>query len=123
MPKPINYNKKKRQLKFGKRLDGTDKGEGYFGPLKRPDGKVSTEISIGVGFKGRETQIPTLVPTILEKEKKHLLSGGKATPSILKKAVSHARKRLGSGLSPFAGPSDYGKIYPQRYAMPPRKKR
>ena len=49
---------------YGKRTDGTKKGPGYFGELKRPDGSVSTEISVGVGFDDGEHEIPTLVPTL-----------------------------------------------------------
>ena len=55
------------------RADGTPKGEGYFGKLKRPDGDVSTELSIGVNLGGKETEIPTLVPTLSEEEKNYLL--------------------------------------------------
>ena len=43
---------------YGKRTDGTNKGAGYFGELKRPDGSVSTEISVGVGFDDGEAFAP-----------------------------------------------------------------
>ena len=33
---------------FGLRADGTKKGSGWLGPLQRPDGRISSEISIGV---------------------------------------------------------------------------
>jgi len=44
-----------------------EKGLGYFGKLKRPDGRVSTELSIGLTgpeFNWKETEVPSLVPTL-----------------------------------------------------------
>jgi hypothetical protein len=84
------------------RADGTKKGLGFFGELQRPDGKVSTELSIGVGFDGKDTEIPLLVPTLTKQEIDWLLSGKKATKTIVDKAVAHARKRMKDGKSPFA---------------------
>jgi len=90
-----------KETKYGIRSDGTPKGRGFLGELKRPDGKFSTEISIGVNFDGKEREIPSLVPTLDKSEIKHLLSGKKPTDQIVKKAVDHARSRIGENLSPF----------------------
>jgi hypothetical protein len=90
---------------WGKRPDGTEKGAGYFGVLKRPDGGISTEISIGVDIGGKEMEIPTLVPTLTEDEKNWLLTHDvkdKLPKSIEDKAVAHAKKRIAEGKSPFA---------------------
>jgi len=95
---------------WGKRADGTDKGEGWLGVLDRPDGKVSSEISVGVELDGQEVEIPTLVPTLDKSEVQYLLenpinSTTFNTPvgkSIMGKAVEHARRRLSTGQSPFA---------------------
>jgi len=88
------------------RADGTPKGKGYLGELKRKDGRVSTEISIGVELDGKETEIPTLVPTLTKEEVNYLLNdwreGMKIPEPIVRKAVEHAKKRMKSGLSPFA---------------------
>jgi hypothetical protein len=89
------------------RADGTPKGQGFFGVLPRPDGKVSTEISIGVNLDGNEVEIPTLVPTLTEHERQWLLthdvSDPKALPpAIVEKATAFARERLAAGKSPFA---------------------
>lgn len=92
------------------RVDGTEKGKGFLGVLKRPDGKVSTELSVGVNIDGKETLIPSLVPTLNKKEIDHLLNGGKTTKAIIDKAVAHARKRIADGKSPFADESDVGNI-------------
>jgi hypothetical protein len=94
----------------GARPDGTKKGLGWLGLLPRPDGGVSTELSAGVEIDGRETLIPLLVPTLAQPEVKWLLSAkeddpqffNKMPPSIMDKAVQHARQRIALGLNPFA---------------------
>lgn len=91
---------------YGQREDGTEKGSGYFGELKRPDGKISTELTVGVEIDGKETQIPTLVPGLSKAQVDHLLAGGKPTDAIVDKAVAHARKRMKDGKSVFAEPGE-----------------
>ena len=89
---------------------GRVKGLGYFGKLQRPDGGVSTEISIGVGFDGKETEIPSLVPTLNKDEIDYLLTSklnsdmwkSPTGKIIVGKAVEHAKKRMAEGKSPFA---------------------
>jgi hypothetical protein len=78
------------------------KGSGYFGELKRPDGKISTELSIGVNLDGKEMEIPTLVPTLSQDEVQSLLSGKFPNEKIIQKAVEHAKQRMSSGKSPYA---------------------
>ena len=96
---------------MGKRIDGTDKGLGFFGAMKRPDGGISTELSIGVQIKGKEIQIPTLIPTLSKQEIDSLLSGEDPSPTIVQKAVDFANQRIAQGKSPFAqqGEQDYSK--------------
>jgi len=86
---------------YGTREDGTPKGPGWLGELKRPDGAVSTELSIGVNIDGKEIQIPSLVPSLTEQEINSLLSGGEITDAIVKKAVAHAKPLISRGKSPF----------------------
>ncbi len=93
------------------RSDGTAKGNGFLGVLKRPDGKVSSEISVGVNIGGKEVDIPTLVPTLTAAEKNWLLTNDVSDPSripkaIIQKAVDFARPRIAAGKSPFAGPGE-----------------
>lgn len=83
------------------RASGQRKGSGFLGSLTRPDGKVSSELSIGVNLDGKEMEIPSMVPTLTPDEVKHLLNGGEMTPQIVDKAVSHARMRMGQGLPVF----------------------
>lgn len=94
---------------YGLRPDGTAKGKGYLGELKRPDGGVMTEYSVGVEIDGKEMDIPTLVPTLTKKEVETLLKlkVGKQPPkSIVDKAYDHAMKRLAEGKDVFAGPDE-----------------
>jgi len=96
----------RRQPNYGVRADGTKKGNGFLGALQRPDGDVSTELSVGVRINGKETEIPSLVPTLTKGEIDHLLKGGEPTPQIVQKAVDFAKKRIADGKSPFAGPNE-----------------
>ena len=98
-------------MDYGNRPDGTKKGTGFFGVIKRPDGNVMTEISIGVGLDGKETNIPLIVPTLDKKELNYLMRNDpkspqfmeKMPPSIMNKAVDHAVMRMNEGKSPFIG--------------------
>ncbi|CAB4169979.1 LT_GEWL domain containing protein [uncultured Caudovirales phage] len=94
-----------KQYDYGTRTDGTKKHQGYFGEIPAFDG-VSTELSVSIGFDGKEHLVPSLVPTLTKSEVKHLVDGGKLTPAIEDKVVAHARKRIKEGKSPFAGPND-----------------
>jgi len=88
------------------------KGRGYLGPLKRPDGRISTELSIGVNMDGEETEIPTLVPGLTQEEIDLLLNinegeAKKIPQSIIDKAIDHARKRKSAGKNFFAQREDF----------------
>ena len=90
----------------GARPDGTAKGSGWLGVLQRPDGRVSTEISVGVNIDGKETLIPTMVPTLTKQEVDWLLTNDVSDPRsipqpIIDKAVAHAKKQIAAGKSPF----------------------
>lgn len=91
---------------YGNRADGTKKGRGYFGELKRPDGDISTELSVGVEFDDGEHEIPLLVPTLSRGEINHLLKGGEPTRELVGKAVAHARSRMAAGKGAFATDDD-----------------
>jgi hypothetical protein len=94
---------------WGVRADGTPKGEGFLGALRRPDGGVSSELSIGVDFGQGETEIPTLVPTLTAEDVQTLLNLPDDQPipkAIADKASAFAQQRLAAGQSPFAGPGE-----------------
>ena len=91
------------------RADGTKKGTGYLGVLNRPDGGVSSEISIGVEIDGKEVEIPSIVPTLTSEEVNYLLNNPtdenlwktEIGKRIMDKAYDHAMMRMNKGLSPF----------------------
>ena len=105
--KPEDAFKKARdKLKSSYRPDGTKKGTGFLGVLQLPGGGEATEYSIGVGFDGKETLIPSLVPTLTAAERKLMIE--KIIPdredvpvAIRRKAVAHAKKRMKAGLPVF----------------------
>lgn len=111
--------------KWDKRADGSDKGDGFLGLRRRPDGGVSSELSVGVEIDGKETDIPTMVPGLTKPEMDYLMT----TPadeqahsmphSILDKAIHHAEARIADGLSPFKGKDEAG--YSPATAGPPRQ--
>lgn len=74
------------------------KGLGYFGALPRPGGGISTELA------GEQDGLyfPLMVPTLTKEELDLLLSGGRPTETIWKKAREHAILRGQSGKDPFA---------------------
>ena len=88
---------------FGRRPDGTNKGEGWLGRIPMKDGSnaVMTEQTIGVNVGGKDMDIPLIVPTLSQSEIDELASGGKPTDSMVRKAVEHAKKRLAEGKSPY----------------------
>ena len=87
---------------YGPRNDGTRKGRGYFGEIPTTDGKVMTELGVGVEIDGKEVEIPLLVPTLTREEISLLASGQRPSPSVMKKAIDHAMARMRQGKSPFA---------------------
>lgn len=101
-------------MDYGERVDKTKKGRGFFGELKRKNGEISTELSIGVEIDGKEVQIPLLVPTLDKSDISYLLRTDEEVSefpeSIIDKAYRHALERIKQGRSPFI--EDDEKQYP-----------
>lgn len=102
---------------YGTRFNSTDqKGDGFLGPLQRPDGSaVMSEYSIGVQINGKETEIPTLVPTLTKQEVQTILTmkdGAKVPDAIVQKARAYAEQRIAAGKSPFASAGEQQNLYP-----------
>ena len=87
---------------YGNRPDGTAKGNGWYGPMPTNDGRVATELTIGVNLGGKETNIPLIVPTLSQEEINHLMAGGKPTQEMVSKAAQFAQERMAEGKSPYA---------------------
>ena len=77
-----------------------NKGYGWLGPVARPDGGVSSELSIDVNLDGKNFSIPSMVPALSDQQIQLLLSGG-MNSGIVDKAVAHALPLIRSGQSPF----------------------
>ncbi len=100
---------------YGKRPDGTNKGKGYLGELKRDDGGVMTEYSVGANINGKEIDIPTLVPTLTNDEVNTILNTkeGEFPPkAIINKAVDYATSRVKAGKPVFATVEEEGSFKP-----------
>ena len=101
------------------RADGTKKGRGYLGELKRLDGGISTELSVGVNFDGKEIEIPSIIPGLEKEELDYLLNTKPSSKmweapigqTIIRKATKHARQRMDKGKSPFFDDREEGKQY------------
>jgi hypothetical protein len=88
-----------------RRADGSLKGRGYLGELARPDGRVSSELSIGLSFDdGIEREMPMLVPTLTNSEVQALLRNEDPSPLVLKKVSEFYWNRMKSGKPAFAAP-------------------
>ena len=93
-------------LGYGKREDGTNKGRGFFGEVPHPGGGISTELSVGMEIDGKETLMPLLTPNLSRKEIDTVLNSKNVRDlpeSLLDKVADHARSRIKSGKSTFAG--------------------
>ena len=96
--------------KWGKRPDGSAKGNGFLGLLKRPDGSISSELSISTDAVGGK-DFPLLVPTLTKDEVKKVLAikegdpkfFDKLPPGVVQKAEAYAKQREAQGKPLFAG--------------------
>ena len=92
------------------RPDGTSKGMGWLGAIPgigENAGNSMTEFSIGATIDGRETLIPSLVPTLTKAEIQLLAEGNDVTDHIAMKAVEHAKSKLSEGKSVWADTPTY----------------
>jgi len=88
----------------GLRQDGTAKGIGWKGSIPVEGKNLShyaTERSIGApDINGKERLLPSIVPTLNDKETRNAASG-KLDKDIVRKAIKFADDRERQGLSPF----------------------
>lgn len=100
---------------LGAREDGSSKGRGFMGKMKRPNDELeSSELSIGVNIDGQDVLIPAMVPTLTKSQLNVLLSlPPKTLPprDIIQAAIKFAQDRISKGLPPFARVDEEG-TYP-----------
>lgn len=103
------------ELDFGTRSDGSRKWTGWIGVHEGRGANAGTsvsEMSIGVPVRGKEMDIPTMVPGLDPDEFDSVLrlEDPKDLPdSAVKKATGHAEKMIDAGRSPFL---EYGEQSP-----------
>jgi len=96
---------------FGKRNDGTPKGNGWLGLIDLGGGNVATEYTMQsdkVRVGGEQIDFPTLVPTLTTDEvniMKDVILNKKDIPEpIIQKAIKHANEQIKAGNSVFMQP-------------------
>lgn len=95
--------------KYGRRPDGTLKGDGWMGVQNATDKNGNpikvTEYSVGVNINGTEMDIPTLIPGMSQADVNRVVQAAANDESppadIVKRATEFAQKRVSAGLSPF----------------------
>lgn len=91
---------------YGMRHNPKDgpKGMGWLGVKQRTDdpNQISSELSMTFNHRGKDVDIPLMVPTLTPEEVQHLLRGGQPTREIADKAYRFGSERIDNGLSPFA---------------------
>ena len=100
---------------YGKRPDGSDKGDGWLGAIDLGGGNVATEYTMQsdkVRVGGEQIDFPTLVPTLTPDEvniMKDVILNKKDIPEpIIQKAIKHANKQINAGKSVFMQPPTMG---------------
>ena len=93
---------------YGNRLDGTPKGNGFFGALPMQDGSnsVATELSMSFDYGKGDTLVPLLNPYLSDTERLYLLQGKEPTKEIIDKTGNWGFDRLQQGRSPFVDEID-----------------
>ena len=97
---------------YGNRLDGTPKGDGFFGALPMQDGsnRVVTEISMSFDYGNGDVLVPLFNPLLTKAEQLHLLQGKPPTEDMVNKAGQWGAERLRQGRSPFAEEKEIGQF-------------
>jgi hypothetical protein len=101
----VDSQKTPQVTDYGSRPDGTPKGTGWLGEIKRPDGTVMTEVTTGVNLNGREVNIPLVTPKATKEDLEYLKSADvkgkdfyKNMPKgLMDRAVNHAVKQMKAG--------------------------
>lgn len=95
---------------YGARPDGSKKGLGYLGEIKRPDGTVMTEVTTGVNIDGKDIDIPVITPYATKSDLEYLKKSDiksedfyqKMPKGLMDRAVQHALDRQQAGKPVYA---------------------
>lgn len=101
-----------RDLGFGRRVDDTQKGLGFFGKIPVPGSKkdFATELAFTTKIAGKEELIPLIVPGLNKEQIDRLLSseGLEGIEDIIRIAEDFATKRKKEGRPFFATEEEEG---------------
>lgn len=94
---------------YGNRPDGTKKGKGWMGEIKRPDGTVMTEITTGYNIDGKQVNLPLITKYSTKEDIEYLKKADlkdenflkNAPAGLEKRAIKHAMDRKKAGLSVY----------------------
>lgn len=103
-------NQMKSMPDYGNRPDGTKKGKGFLGEIKRPDGSVMTEVTMGYEIDGKEINLPLITKNSTKEDIEYLKNANLKGKDFLKnapagledRAIKHAMNRKKAGLSVYA---------------------
>lgn len=90
---------------YGKRIDGTTKGLGFFGNIGNRENQI-TELSATVGPPNNQFLSPLINPLTTKEERQHLVNGGEPTQEMWNKAEKWGLFRQSQGRSPFLEDAD-----------------
>ena len=86
---------------YGVRPDGSEKGQGWLGPLQMSDGQVMTEQTAESDFNGRRYMYPLITPNQGFRNLSELSQGIPPSNDTHNKAWEHALNMMRSGRSPY----------------------
>lgn len=98
---------------YGNRPDGTKKGKGFLGEIKRPDNTVMTEVTMGFDIDGKRVDLPLITKNSTKEDIEYLKKSEldlKKNPNLIKnapaglvdRAITHAMNRRKAGLPVYA---------------------
>lgn len=91
---------------YGTRPNGTKKGKGFMGEIKRPDGSIMTEVTTGYEIDGKEVDLPLITKYSTKEDIEFLKRANLKDKNFLNnapagledRAIRHAMDRKKAGL-------------------------
>lgn len=97
------------------RLDGTEKGKGFYGEITvqsgEEQGKTMTELSVGYEVDGKEVLVPLLNPYTSLDDIENVRAGGQPSEQMYKDAERWLNYSLANNRSPFATEEEKVDVY------------
>ncbi len=112
-----NSQQQQQQMQDGGmvRHDGTQKGQGFYGPIKSNNGTDISELAVGMEWDGQEHEVPTMVPGLTPEQMRYMTDnsdlpekGSDMYNQIVDNAGRYSELRQKQGQPLFAGPEEEG---------------